>query len=70
MTAALTTPTIRRIGKPIMLTEHDIQSRRASLEEKYGDAVTLRAKKAMGVISTDELMALQRFDDFDYLEKD
>ncbi|WP_288920217.1 hypothetical protein [uncultured Bifidobacterium sp.] len=70
MTAALTTPTIRRIGKPIMLTEHDIQSRRATLEEKYGDAATLRAKKAMGVISTDELMALQRFDDFDYLEKD
>lgn len=53
-----------------MLTEHDIQSRRATLEEKYGDAATLRAKKAMGVISTDELMALQRFDDFDYLEKD
>ena len=38
-----------------MLTEHDIQRRRATLEEKYGDAMTLRAKKAMGVISTDEL---------------
>lgn len=69
MATALATTTIRKIGKPVMLTERDIRNLRAALEEKYGDAVTLRAKKAMGAISTDELMALQRFDDFDYLEK-
>lgn len=70
MTAALATPTAHRIGKPVMLSKHEIDIRRAELERKYGDAKTLRMKKMMGVIRTDELMALQRFEDFDYLERD
>lgn len=53
-----------------MLSKHEIDMRRAELERKYGDAKTLRMKKMMGVIRTDELMALQRFEDFDYLERD
>ena len=56
------------IGKPIMLSDRDIRERRKVLEQQYGSEATLRRKQARGAISTDELLALRRFDDLDYLE--
>lgn len=68
MTAVMVAPKRHKIGKPVMLSKADIDNRRAELERKYGDADMLRRKKVMGAISADEFMALQRFDDLDYLE--
>jgi len=56
------------IGKPIMLTDRDIRERRKTLEQQYGSEATLRRKQAQGTISTNEPLALRRFDDLDYLE--
>ena len=57
------------IGKPIMLSDRDIRERRKALEQQYGSEASLREKQARGTISTDELLALRRFDDLDYLEE-
>lgn len=57
------------IGKPIMLTDRDIKERRKALEKQYGSEAMLRRKQARGTISGDELLALRRFDDLDYLEE-
>ena len=56
------------IGKPIMLSDRDIKERRKALEQQYGSEATLRRKQARGSISTNEPLALRRFDDLDYLE--
>ena len=56
------------IGKPVMLTDRDIGERRKALEQQYGSEATLRRKRMRGTISGDELLALRRFDDLDYLE--
>lgn len=57
------------IGQPIMLTDRDIKERRKALEQQYGSEATLRRKQMRGTISGDELLALRRFDDLDYLER-
>ena len=57
------------IGKPIMLSDRDIRERRKVLEQQYGSEATLRRKQARGAISTDEPLALRRFDDLNYLEE-
>lgn len=57
------------IGKPVMLTDRDIKERRKALERQYGSEATLRRKRMRGTISGDELLALRRFDDLDYLEE-
>ena len=57
------------IGKPIMLSDRDIRERRKVLEQQHGSEATLRRKQARGAISTDELLALRRFDDLNYLEE-
>lgn len=57
------------IGKPVMLSDRDIKERRKALEQQYGSEASLREKQARGAISTDELLALRRFDDLDYLEE-
>lgn len=56
------------IGQPIMLTDRDIKERRKALEQQYGSEAMLRRKRMRGTISGDELLALRRFDDLDYLE--
>lgn len=56
------------IGKPVTLTDRDIKERRKALEQQYGSETSLREKQARGAISTDELLALRRFDDLNYLE--
>lgn len=57
------------IGKPIMLSDRDIRERRKALERQYGSEASLREKQARGTISGDELLALRRFDDLNYLEE-
>ena len=57
------------IGKPVMLTDRDIKERRKALEQEYGSETSLREKQARGTISGDELLALRRFDDLNYLEE-
>ena len=57
------------IGKPVMLSDRDIRERRKVLEQQYGSEATLRRKQARGAISTDEPLALRRFDDLNYLEE-
>jgi hypothetical protein len=57
------------IGKPIMLSDRDIKERRKALERQYGSEATLRRKQMRGTISGDELLALRRFDDLNYLER-
>lgn len=52
-----------------MLTDRDIKERRRALEQQYGSEATLRRKQAQGTISTNEPLALRRFDDLDYLEE-
>ena len=56
------------IGKPVTLTDRDIRERRKALERPYGSEASLREKQARSIISGDELLALRRFDDLDYLE--
>ncbi|PKU89294.1 hypothetical protein CQR48_1004 [Bifidobacterium thermophilum] len=56
------------IGKPVMLSDRDIKERRKVLEQQYGSEATLRRTQMRGTISGDELLALRRFDDLDYLE--
>lgn len=56
------------IGKPVMLTDRDIKERRKALEKQYGSEATLRRNQMRGTISGDELLALRRFDDLNYLE--
>lgn len=57
------------IGKPVMLTDRDIRERRKALEQQYGSEAMLRRKQMRGTISGDELLALRRFDDLNYLEE-
>lgn len=57
------------IGKPVMLSDRDIKERRKALEQQYGSEASLREKQAQGTISTNEPLALRRFDDLDYLEE-
>lgn len=52
-----------------MLTDRDIKERRKALEQEYGSEASLHRKQAQGTISGDELLALRRFDDLDYLEE-
>lgn len=60
--------TKHRIKKVIMLKKKDIENRRKNLEKQYGTEQSLKEKRIKGTINTDELLALQRFDDLDYLE--
>ena len=57
------------IGKPVMLTDRDIRERRKALEQQYGSEASLREKRMREAISTDEPLALRRFDDLAYLER-
>lgn len=56
------------IGQPIMLSDRDIAERRKALEQEYGSETSPRRKRMRGTISMDELLALRRFDDLNYLE--
>lgn len=68
MTTSTKAPQAHRIGDPILLTDSDIAARRERLIAEYGDPAVLRKRKMRGIISLDEFIALQRFDELDYLE--
>lgn len=46
----------------------EIRERRSRLAERYGDERSLRARTARGMATMREHMALQEFDNLDYME--
>lgn len=56
------------IGPPVMLGDDEIRERRSRLAERYGDERSLRARAARGMATMRERMALQEFDNLDYME--
>ncbi|PLS23803.1 hypothetical protein BLI708_00180 [Bifidobacterium imperatoris] len=65
MSAVAAAPKAHRIGKPIMLTQAEIDKRKSALEREYGTREELERRKQLYPLSADEFWAL---DELEWLE--
>lgn len=68
MTAVEPAPKAHKIGAPIMLTQEDIDRRRARIIAKYGTAEELKRMDNLIGLTWEQREALHQLGDLDFLE--